>query len=93
MIEYKNGCRYFHSRLVLIARGFSIDELKNIFNVTLPQFLKDGKEYNQKTACRTFEDEYDWVTDKLIKRIRSYAKLWLASPGGSNYRVKYLYAK
>ncbi|MCJ1344946.1 hypothetical protein MMC31_003151 [Peltigera leucophlebia] len=93
MAEYKNGCRYFHARLSLIARGFSIDELKNIFNATLPQFLEDDEEYNQKTACRTFEDKYDWVTDWLIERIRAYAQLWIASPGGTNYSVKYLHAK
>ncbi len=93
MVEYKNGCRYFHRHLALITRGFSINELKNIFNATLPQFLEDDEEYNRKTACRTFEDEYDWVTDKLIERIRGYAKLWIASPGGTDYREKYLRAK
>ncbi len=75
MVEYKNSYRYFHERLALIVRGFSINELKNIFNTTLPQFLEDDEEYNQKTACRTFEDEYDWVTDKLIERIHRYARL------------------
>ncbi|MCJ1345089.1 hypothetical protein MMC31_003294 [Peltigera leucophlebia] len=44
MAEYKNGYRYFHARLSLIARGFSIDELKNISNATFPQFLEDDKE-------------------------------------------------
>lgn len=93
MMEYKNGCQYFHSRLTLIARGFSINELKNIFNATLPQFLEDGKEYDRKTTYRTLEDKYDWVTDKLIKWIRGYARLWLASSEDSNYRVKYLHTK
>ncbi len=93
MAEYKNGCRYFHARLALIARGFSIDELKNIFNATLPQFLEDDKEYNRKTAFRTFEDEYDWVMDRLIERIRAYAQLWIDSLGGSDYKAKYLHAK
>lgn len=93
MVEYKNSCRYFHSRDTLIPHGFSIDKPKNIFNTTLPQFLEDNEKYNQKTACRTFKDKYDWVIDKLIERIRDYAKLWLASIRGSNYRVKYLHAK
>lgn len=93
MVEYKNGCRYFHARLALIARGFSIDELNNIFNATLPQCLEEDEEYNPKTACRTFEDEYDWVTDKLIERIRAYARMRIASPGGNDYRVMYLHAK
>lgn len=93
IVEYKNDCRNFHSHLALIARGFSNDKYKNIFNATLPQFLEDDKEYNQKTACRSFEDEYDWMTDKFIKRIYSYTKLWIAFSGSSNYKVKYLYAK
>lgn len=59
MAEYKNGCRYFHVCFSLIARGFSINELKNIFNATLPQFLEDDEEYNRKTACKIFEDKYD----------------------------------
>ncbi len=59
MAEYKNDYRYFHIRLALIVCGFSIDELKNIFNTTLPQFLEDDKEYNRKTAYRIFEDKYE----------------------------------
>ncbi len=91
--EYKNSCWYFHARLALIARGFSIDELKNIFNAILLQFLEDDEEYNRKTACRTFEDEYDWVMDRLIERIRAYAQLWINSLRGSDYKAKYLHAK
>lgn len=93
MAEYKNGCQYFHARFSLIARGFSIDELKNIFNATLSQFLEDDKKYNQKTACRTFEDKYDWVTDRLIERIYGYAQLWIAFSKGTNYSMKYLHIK
>ncbi len=93
MAEYKNGCQYFHARLALIVRGFSINELKNIVNATLPQFLEDDKEYNRKTAYRTFKDEYDWVIDELIERIRAYAQLWIDSLGGSDYKAKYLHAK
>ncbi len=93
MVEYKNGCQYFHGRLALIVRSFSIDELKNIFYATFPQFLEDDEEYNRKTACGTFEDEYDWVMDKLIECIRGYARLWIVSPGGTDYREKYLRAK
>ncbi len=59
IVEYKNGCRYFYRRLALIAHDFSINEIKNIFNATLPQFLEDDEEYNRKTACKTFEDEYN----------------------------------
>ncbi len=81
MAEYKHGCRYF------------IDELKNVFNATLSQFLEDDKEYIRKTACRTFKNEYDWVIDWLIERLRVYAQLWIDSLGGSDYRGKYLHAK
>lgn len=66
-----------------------MDEPKNIFNTTLPQFLEDDEKYNRKTAYKTFEDKYDWVTDKLIERIHGYAKLWRASLEGSDYKVKY----
>ncbi len=59
MAKYKNGCQYFYRCLVLIAHGFSINEFKNIFNVTLSQFLEDDKEYNQKTTYRIFENKYD----------------------------------
>lgn len=93
MAEYKNGYQYFHACFSLIARGFSIDELKNIFNATLLQFLEDDKKYNQKTACRTFEDKYDWETNRFIERICGYAQLWIASPGGTDYSMKYLHAK
>lgn len=93
MMEYKNGYRYFHARLILIANDFSINKFKNIFNATLLQFQEDDEGYNQKTACKTFEYEYDWVTDKLIKHIHGYAKLWIVSPGVSDYRINYLYTK
>ncbi len=93
MVEYKNGCWYFYACLALIAHGCSINELKNIFNATLPQFLEDDKEYNQKTACRTFEDKYDWVIDRLIERIHAYAQLWIDFFGGSDYKAKYLHVK
>ena len=43
----------------MIVRDFSIDELKNIFNTTLPQFLKEDEEYNRKTTLRIFEDKYN----------------------------------
>lgn len=72
MAEYKNDCWYFHICLSLIAHGFFINELKNIFNTTFPQFLEDNKKYNQKTAYKTFEDKYDWVIDRLIKKIYEY---------------------
>ncbi len=75
MVEYKNGCRYFHGCLALIVHDFSINKPQNIFNATLPQFLEDDKEYNRKTAYRIFENEYDWVTDKLIECIHRYARL------------------
>lgn len=59
MIEYKNGYQYFYTRLLLIVCGVFIDELINIFNTILPQFLKDDKKYNQKVTCRTFENKYN----------------------------------
>ena len=93
MVEYKNGCQNFHGRLLLIALGFSINELKIIFNATLPLFPEDDEEYNRKIACRTFEEEYDWVTNKLIECIRRYARWWIASFGSTDYRKKYLRAK
>ena len=93
MAEYKIGCRYFHSRLALIARGFSIDEIKNIFHATMPPFLEEGEDYERKQACRMFEDEYDWVTDKLIERICGYASLWIETQGGQDYKQKYINAK
>lgn len=35
MVEYKKECRYFHTCFALIAHNFSINKLKNIFNITL----------------------------------------------------------
>ena len=93
MVEYKYTYQYFNERFALIARGFSINEFKNIFNATPPQFLEDDKEYNRKTAYRTFKENYNWVMDKLIERIHGYAKLWIISCRGSNYRIKYLHGK
>lgn len=58
-MKNKNGCQYFHARLVMITYDFCIDELKNIFNTTLPQFLKEDEEYNCKTTLRIFEDKYN----------------------------------
>lgn len=46
MVKYKNDCQYLYGCLSLIVRGFTIDKFKNIFNVTLSQFLEDDKEYN-----------------------------------------------
>ena len=39
--SYKISCRYFHGWLAFIARGLSIDELKQIFNACLSAFLKE----------------------------------------------------
>lgn len=44
MVEYKNSFQYFYERLGLIMRGFSINKLQNIFNITFSQFLEDDKE-------------------------------------------------
>lgn len=93
MMEYNNNYWYFYTRLSLIACGFSINELKTIFNAILPQFLEDHKKYNKKTIYRTFEDKYDWVTDQLIEKIRAYAQLWITFPESTNYNVKYLHTK
>lgn len=93
MAEYKYGYQYFHVHLFLIAHSFSINELNNIFNATLQQFLEDNKKFNQKTACRTFKDKYDQVADRLIERICRYAQLWIASLKGTDYSIKYLHAK
>lgn len=46
IVEYKIDCQYFYTRFFLIAHDFSIDKLKNIFNATLLQFLKNNKKYN-----------------------------------------------
>lgn len=46
MVEYKNSCQYFYRYLVQIAQSFFINELKNVFNVIFPQFLKNNKKYN-----------------------------------------------
>lgn len=93
IVEYKNGCQYFHRHLTLIACGFSISKLKNIFNVTLLQFPEYNKEYNWKTAYKTFKDRYDWMTDKFIECICSYIILYIAFLSGTDYKEKYLYAK
>lgn len=69
IVGYKNRWQYFYSCLDLITHNFSNDELKNTFNVSLPQFLKEDKKYKHKTIYCIFEDEYDWVMDKLIKHI------------------------
>lgn len=65
----------------MIPCGFSINQLKNIFNIILPQFLKDDKEYNQKIACKRFRNEYKWLTDWLITKICIYVQLWINCPG------------
>lgn len=59
MFEHTIGYRYFNSHLTLFAYGFLIDELKNIFIATIPQFLKEKENYNRKTACKVFKDKYD----------------------------------
>ncbi|MCJ1266411.1 hypothetical protein MMC22_006296 [Lobaria immixta] len=92
--KYKIACRYFHARLALVARGFTIDELKQIFTSCLPAFLRnDYMDNERKRAFREFEKQHDWVEDRLVERIRGYAKLWLQSPGGSYYRDQYLVSR
>lgn len=92
--KYKIACRFFHARLALVARGFNIDELKQIFTSCLPAFLRnDYMDYERKRASREFEKQHDWVEDRLVERIRGYAKLWLQSPGGSYYRDEYLISR
>lgn len=87
--EYEIACRYFHARLALVARGFSTDELLQIFNSCLPSFLQDGDDYERKLAYQAFEREYDLVEDKLVEKIQAYANAWLNSEGGSYYREQY----
>ena len=88
--EYKIACRYFHARLALVARGFIIGELEQIFASCRPPFLEDSDDFDLSVASREFEDQYNWVEDRLVERLRGYAKFWLKSPGGSCYRDQYL---
>lgn len=69
MTENKNSYLYFYACFSFIICGFFINKLKSIFNTTFLQFLENNKEYNQKTAYRTFKDKYDLMTDRLIEKI------------------------
>lgn len=93
MEEYTVGCRYFHGRLALVARGFSLDELKTIFMATMLAFLRGGADYERKHAREVFEDVHDWIEDKMVQRIAAYAKRWLAIPGGNLYQKEYIHPK
>lgn len=55
MAEYKNNYEYFYVHLALIVHSFSINKLKNIFNITLSQFLKNDEEYNQKSPAKSLK--------------------------------------
>lgn len=87
---YRIACRYFHARLALVARGFHIDELQQIFVSCLPPFLQDGDEYQRKQANQAFEMQHDWVQDQLVMRLCAYAKEWLMAPAGLFYREQFL---
>lgn len=84
------ACRYFHARLSLVARGFNIEELKQIFSSCLPFFLTIGEDYERNLARQYFEEQHDWVEDRLVERLRAYATDWLETPGGSLYKEQYL---
>lgn len=86
---YKIACRYFHAWLALVARGFSIDELKHIFTTCLPSFLKDADDYERKLALKEFENGYVWVEEQLVTRIKAYATTWLESATGTRYQELY----
>ncbi|MCJ1264022.1 hypothetical protein MMC22_003893 [Lobaria immixta] len=91
--EYETGCRYFHARIALIAREFTVDELTQIFHATLPKFIRDGEDYARRKANKIFEDAYDWVQDKIVERLRAYAKLWLKTEGGEVYSTRFVQAR
>lgn len=93
MEEYTVGCRYFHGRLALFARGFSLDELKTVFMATMLAFLRGGTDYERKHAREVFEDAHDCIEDKMVQRIAAYAKRWLAIPGGNLYQKEYIHSK
>ena len=86
--SYQVACRYFHARLALVARGFTIEDLKTIFQSCLPSFLKEGEDDDRRVAFEVFEVEHEWVEARLMERFRGYANLWLQSPGGSDYKQR-----
>lgn len=88
MESYQVACRYFHARLALVARGFTIEDLKTIFQSCLPSFLKEGEDYDRRVAFEVFEVEHEWVEARLMDRFRGYANSWLQSPGGSDYKQR-----
>lgn len=89
METYQVACRYFHARLALVSRGFTIEDLKTIFQSCLPSFLKEGEDYDRRVAFEVFEAEHEWVEARLMDRFRGYANLWLQSPGGLDYKQRH----
>lgn len=55
MAEYKHGCRYFHARLALIARGFSIDELKKHIQCNSPTVPRKQRRIQSKDYLQNLQ--------------------------------------
>ena len=91
--EYRNAAMRFHARLFLIVRGLNIDQLRQIFGAATPQYLESGTAQERDKAMEIFEQCHGQFEDRMVKRIRAYAKMWIESPGGSNYAEKYTRAK
>lgn len=90
--QYQIAYYYFHARLALVACGFTVDELHTIFDATMPLFIREGSEFNQKKSRKVFERTYNWVQDRLVERLCAYAKLWLKSEGGKDYKEQEIHA-
>ena len=80
--QYEIACYFFHARLALVARGFSVDESQAIFNATMPAFIREGSDTDRRKCTQEFERAYNWVQDRLVDRLCAYAELWLKGGRG-----------
>ena len=91
--KYRNAAMQFHTRLFLIVRGLSVDEMHDMFLKTLPLFVVTNGSSDRLKANGIYEDCQKLVENCMIDRIQAYALMWLNSAEGLEYVRKYVHAK
>lgn len=89
--QYKTTCYYFYACLALVACEFSVDKLQAISKVTMPDFIYEKLDTDQRKCFKQFERVYNWVQNRLVERFCAYAKLWLKSKREKDYEKQEIY--
>ena len=93
VIQYIKLVRGFHARLAFFVRGLYLNEVLGVFRACLPAWYATASKADQVTAQKEFEGAFDWVQDKLAKKMKFYALQWYTTEAGQKYQKEWMVCK